>query len=156
MGQRVSVIIYALFLFLLSGCGALDACAGEGPRYGDYKCNHDRTHRVCAKLKSNSGSKVLWGGQDFWHLTHQPDWSSQVGADPSNPGGGWCICMWATASLIEKVGCENVHLHCDATDVDYVLSSYHDGGQPLHAAHQCIKEKCADEVAAARRKRRDL
>ena len=25
-------------------------CPGEGLRYGDRKCNHDPTHRVCAQL----------------------------------------------------------------------------------------------------------
>ena len=67
--------------------------------------------------------------------------------------------MWATASLIERVGCENVHLRCDSTDVDYVLSSYHDGGQNLKAAHECLKEKCpqVNHTATARRRahRRD-
>ena len=33
----------------------LAVCAGEGPRYGDYKCNHDGTHRVCAHLKTQQG-----------------------------------------------------------------------------------------------------
>ena len=31
--------------------------------------------------------------------------------------------MWATARLIATVGCENVHLRCDATDVVYVEKS---------------------------------
>ena len=62
--------------------------------------------------------------------------------------------MWATASLIEKVGCENVHLRCDATDVDFVLSSYHDGGQKLTAAHQCLREKCQSEISTAAARRR--
>ena len=30
--------------------GDIEVCPGEGPRYGDFKCNHDGTHRVCAKL----------------------------------------------------------------------------------------------------------
>merc|ERR1712179_491068 len=30
------------------------ACPGEGPRYGDYKCIHDRTHRVCASGTSQA------------------------------------------------------------------------------------------------------
>ena len=28
----------------------IKVCPGEGPRYGDFKCNHDGTHRVCAQL----------------------------------------------------------------------------------------------------------
>merc|ERR1712156_1183180 len=32
----------------------VSVCPGEGSRYGDFKCIHDRTHRVCAKLVENS------------------------------------------------------------------------------------------------------
>ena len=28
----------------------VSVCPGEGDRYGDFKCNHDKTHRVCAQL----------------------------------------------------------------------------------------------------------
>ena len=58
--------------------------------------------------------------------------------------------MWATASLIQKVGCDNVHLRCASTDVDYVLSKYHDGGVELSAAHDCLERKCPEQAAAAR------
>ena len=41
---------------------------GEGPRYGDFKCNHDSTHRVCATLKDTAGNKISWGTGDFWQV----------------------------------------------------------------------------------------
>lgn len=136
-------------LLLLLSCTtittlALDVCKGEGPRYGDFKCNHDRTHRVCATLKDANGRKISWNNdnKNFWQLTNQPDWSRYVGADPRNPGGGWCICMWATASLIKSVGCDNVHLTCSSTDVKYVMQSYTDGGVDLAPAKACLKKKC--------------
>ena len=47
--------------------------------------------------------------------------------------------MWAFASLIEDVGCENVHITCAATDLAYVLENYEDGGQDLTDAHECLK-----------------
>ena len=41
---------------------AIDVCPGEGPRYGDFKCNHDGTHRVCAQLvDASSRSPLAWG-----------------------------------------------------------------------------------------------
>merc|ERR1712100_148586 len=132
----------ACIFLLLALASAINICPGEGPRYGDYKCNHDSTHRVCARLKDNSGNKISWGGGDFWQITQQPDWSSSVGSDSNNPGGDWCISMWATASLIEKVGCSNVHIDCGATDVSYVLPQYTDGGHNLDAAKSCITSKC--------------
>ena len=59
--------------------------------------------------------------------------------------------MWAFAKLIHRVGCENVHLRCDSTDVSYVLGQYHDGGHNLEEAHTCLEQKCPAAVAAARR-----
>jgi len=122
-------------------------CPGEGDRYGDFKCNHDQTHRVCAKLIDNKDTckEVSWDneGDTFWEITGQQgwNWKEAICKEP-NPGDSWCICMWATASLIEKVGCKNVHIHCEATDVGYVLNSYTDGGRDLASAKECIKQKC--------------
>ena len=57
----------ATFAFAQQGVAP---CPGEGPRYGDYKCNHDGTHRVCAKLVDESTSQPLqWGAKDFWAIT---------------------------------------------------------------------------------------
>ncbi|CAE7845945.1 unnamed protein product [Symbiodinium microadriaticum] len=50
--------------------------------------------------------------------------------------------MWATARLIETVGCENIHLNCAATDVAYVKSSYQDSGVSLASAKSCLERKC--------------
>ena len=102
----------------------VEVCPGEGPRYGDFKCNHDGTHRVCAQLVDNvTHAPLKWGTGDFWDLTGQKafEWSDKIVAAP-NPGDSWCICMWATASLIKQAGCDNVHLRCDSTDVAYVLN----------------------------------
>ena len=82
-------------------------------------------------------------------ITHQPDWSNQVGADPNNPGGGWCICMWATASLIKQVGCNNVHITCGSTDVPWLLNHYREAGVDLQPAQDCVVEKCGMPSAQA-------
>ena len=44
-----------------------------------------------------------------------------------------------------QVGCDNVHIHCEATDVDYVLKSYTDGGVDLQVAKSCLKQKCVKQ-----------
>ena len=136
----------------------IQACPGEGDRYGDYKCNHDQTHRVCAKLVESAADStpLSWGpAGDFWEITGQKafQWNDRIVAAP-NSGDSWCICMWATASLIERVGCANVHLRCEATDVNYVLSSYHDGGHSLDAAHECIRQKCLSALERRADRRR--
>ena len=84
----------------------------SGPRYGDYKCIHDRTHRVCAKLVEDSQSceEVRWPrpgtseAVSFWDITGQQrwNWKRSVCQGP-NPGDSWCICMWAAANLAAEV-----------------------------------------------------
>lgn len=120
----------------------LNVCPGEGPRYGDYKCNHDGTHRVCAELKNDDGSKKMWGGRDFWQITGQSDWSSNVGSDSANPGGDWCICMWAFSGIVEDVGCDNVHIDCGATDKAFVLAATSDGSRSISPGQDCLRSKC--------------
>jgi len=125
----------------------ISVCPGEGPRYGDFKCIHDRTHRVCAKLVDNptSCSELSWNGNgaSFWDITGQQrwNWKDKICSAP-NPGDSWCICMWATANLIKEVGCDNVHINCPATDVSHVMSSYNDGGWNLKEAKDCLQRKC--------------
>ena len=80
----------------------------EGPRYGDYKCIHDRTHRVCAQLVDDASScnELSWNedGRSFWDITRQQRWNwKERVCNAPNPGDSWCICMWATANLIRVV-----------------------------------------------------
>jgi len=125
----------------------ISKCPGEGPRYGDFKCIHDRTHRVCAKLVDNAEScnELSWNenGGSFWQITGQQrwNWKNRICSAP-NPGDSWCICMWATANLIDRVGCDNVHINCAATDVDHLMRSYSDGRWNLNEAKSCIQRKC--------------
>eukprot|EP00928_Gymnodinium_smaydae_P037816 TRINITY_DN26204_c0_g1_i1.p1 TRINITY_DN26204_c0_g1~~TRINITY_DN26204_c0_g1_i1.p1 ORF type:complete len:231 (-),score=36.78 TRINITY_DN26204_c0_g1_i1:229-846(-) len=120
---------------------SIEVCPGEGARYGDHKCNHDPTHRVCARLLDNYGQPLSWGQGNFWQITGQEafQWDDQIRA---NHGDSWCICMWATATLIDRVGCDNVHLSCDASDIAYVEQQYTDGGVDLQPAKECLQKKC--------------
>jgi len=114
-------------------------------RYGDAKCNHDSTHRVCAKLvDENTMDPLTWGSAgDFWMITGQKQWQwDQDIINEPNAGDSWCICMWAFANLISKVGCDNIHIRCPSTDVSYVLDRYDDYGHDLTAAHECLKKTC--------------
>ena len=127
----------------------IEKCPGEGPRYQDFKCDHDPTHRVCARLVDNSNGQckeLIWNKEKhltFWQITNQEryNWKDRICNAP-NPGDSWCICMWATESLIAKVGCDNVHINCAATDVPYILRSEEDGGWDLAKARECIEKKC--------------
>merc|ERR1712178_85371 len=116
-----------LLMIMIASTTAISVCPGESDRYGDHKCSHDQTHRVCARLLDQSGKPLSWGQGDFWQITGQKawQWDSTIRA---NNGDSWCICMWATARPIQAAGCDNVHLHCESTDLNYVMSSYTDGG----------------------------
>ena len=87
---------------------SISTIKSAGPRYGDFKCIHDRTHRVCAKLVDNptSCNELSWNdnGASFWDITGQQpwNWKDKICSAP-NPGDSWCICMWATANLIRAV-----------------------------------------------------
>mmetsp|Transcript_38299 Transcript_38299/g.90019 ORF Transcript_38299/g.90019 Transcript_38299/m.90019 type:complete len:180 (-) Transcript_38299:142-681(-) len=143
-------LLHIVEFFQLALAGSVEVCPGEGPRYGDHKCNHDGTHRVCAKLLDGDGKPLVWGQGDFWEITNQKrfQWDSVIRA---NGGDSWCICMWAFARMIETVGCSNVHLRCNATDLDFVLASYRDRGvtgrvHDLKDSHSCMREKCAKAI----------
>lgn len=84
--------------------------------------------------------------EDFWQITGQSSWEQNI---CTNNGTNWCICMWATATLISNVGCGNVHLDCSATDVAYVMQQYTDSGTDLAPAKTCLEQKCPAAVAAA-------
>jgi len=141
----LSLILVALETTICES--SVSKCPGEGSRYGDFKCDHDGTHRVCAKLVDNSTSctELSWNddGKSFWDITGQQrwNWKEKICSEP-NTGDSWCICMWATASLIKEVGCGNVHIHCESTDVAYVMSKYTDGGVDLKPAKDCLESKC--------------
>merc|ERR1712156_1316885 len=132
MNQKLPHIYSALLVFVLyiiprTNChqnSLISVCPGEGPRYGDFKCIHDRTHRVCAKLVDNptSCTELSWNenGASFWDITGQQrwNWKDRICNAP-NPGDSWCICMWATANLIKE-----------------------DGGWNLKEAKSCLQRKC--------------
>ena len=41
-----------------------------------------------------------------------------------------------------QVGCENVHIDCAATDVNWVKRWYREGGWDLQEAKECLDTKC--------------
>lgn len=127
--------------FAVASSADVSVCHGENARPGGHKCSHDSTHRVCARLLNEIGAPMNWGNGDFWQITGQTafQWDDQIRA---NDGDSWCIDMWATARLINGAGCDNVHLDCNATDVNYVVRSYSDGGVDLSPARECLEQKC--------------
>ena len=121
----------------------------QGDTRGDRRCNHDVTHRVCAKIGMPTTS--------FWQFTGQRSWCNTRGRYGGTYGNNmrcpltaptWCICKWATASWIKGEGCNaNIDIDCAATDIcatqNGLFFSYNDFSTDLHPARECAKSKCA-------------
>lgn len=85
-------------------------------------------------------------GEDFWEITgiSNPNWEDEI---VGNHGDSRCIDMWATAFMVRDLGCENVHIRCDATDVSYLMTAYSLGSSSIptevwDGARSCLADKC--------------
>jgi hypothetical protein len=121
----------------------------EGDTRYDRRCNHDPTHRVCARIGDADTS--------FFKFTHQRNWCNtigyygggQYGDKPRCPADKptWCICKWATARWIAGEGCnDSVNVDCGATDIcateQGLFFSFADGSVDLSPARACVAKKC--------------
>ena len=130
-----------LFTLVVSTLG-LNPCPGD--TRGDRRCNHDSTHRVCAKIGIERTSFWEFTGQNSWCGT-SGDYGGAYGSLPRCPPAQptWCICKWATARWIAGEGCgDEVQFDCNATDVCDLKASYQDFNVDLQPAHKCIEKKC--------------
>lgn len=127
-----------------SDAHALDSCPGDV----NDKCAYDLNHRICAQLLDAEGKPLNWGDKSIQNLV-----PNTLG-DISNSGASQCIDMSLTASLVQKVGCENVHIKCSATDVGYLTAMNWDAygklGLSLAPAVECLNMLCNSGVTAAR------
>lgn len=151
-------LVTFFLMTLVSARGEIGVCPGEG-RWDDHKCNHDSRYRVCAQLIDEhlpGGAPRMWAGSDFYDIAGEDFWDITGITSPlwedsivANHGDSWCIDMWATAFLIRDLGCENVHVRCDATDVSYLMTAYSLGSSSVpedvwEGARQCFKGKCVE------------
>jgi hypothetical protein len=138
---------------------ALEVCPGAD---ANYRCNHHASSSVttlCVVLLDTKGEPLHWHDKgNFWDITNQKAWMWDDDIR-RNGGDSSCIDMWSTAKLVQNVGCENVQIRCDSTDLRYVtarMKIWRDGTQRvaamMEAAHepaaqaaevlQCLKKKC--------------
>jgi len=127
-----------LLVFLACVFGStlgIKPCPGD--TRGDRRCNHDPTHRVCAKIGDAGSSFWRFTGQRSWCDTrgnYGPPHGNDLRCPPNEPT--WCICKWATAKWIRGQGCDDsIEFDCDATDVCDLKHSYIDYNVELHPAH---------------------
>jgi hypothetical protein len=128
--------------------GTIVACPGAGKT-----CTYDDTHRVCAQLLDGNGKPLKWGEGSFWDIANINELPSG-GSIRTNNGDSTCISLWTIANMIKKVGCKNVHIRCDATDVDHVMEKYWEGDlaqSTIEEAEYCFEQECATGFSAVRR-----
>eukprot|EP00747_Dinoflagellata_sp_TGD_P171117 gnl/TRDRNA2_/TRDRNA2_204386_c0_seq1.p1 gnl/TRDRNA2_/TRDRNA2_204386_c0~~gnl/TRDRNA2_/TRDRNA2_204386_c0_seq1.p1 ORF type:complete len:264 (-),score=40.06 gnl/TRDRNA2_/TRDRNA2_204386_c0_seq1:158-949(-) len=63
------LLMLVMLMSVVSSATSIYVCPGESVRYGNRKCNHDPTHRVCAKLFNRTGQPLMWGNGNFWTIT---------------------------------------------------------------------------------------
>eukprot|EP00658_Telonema_sp_P-2_P056574 TRINITY_DN45031_c0_g2_i1.p1 TRINITY_DN45031_c0_g2~~TRINITY_DN45031_c0_g2_i1.p1 ORF type:complete len:208 (-),score=46.43 TRINITY_DN45031_c0_g2_i1:237-860(-) len=135
---RDSSISLSLSLVLVTASLATGLKPCPGDTRGDGRCNHDRTHRVCAEIGRSPTSFFTFTGQRPWCGTAD---GGRVRCPPEAPS--WCICKWATARWIDQEGCnDTVRIDCDATDICDLKNSFTDGNVNLKPAHDCVAKKC--------------
>lgn len=124
---------------------------GDCPGDVHSKCNYDDEHRVCARFLNDQGEPLTWGQHGpFWSIKNllPLTWDAGLSVNYRDNGGdSSCINMWLAARVIQVVGCENAHIRCDATDIDFVTKSYWwddlKWGLGLQNAKQCLQQRCS-------------
>eukprot|EP00746_Dinoflagellata_sp_MGD_P166497 gnl/MRDRNA2_/MRDRNA2_96416_c0_seq1.p1 gnl/MRDRNA2_/MRDRNA2_96416_c0~~gnl/MRDRNA2_/MRDRNA2_96416_c0_seq1.p1 ORF type:complete len:629 (+),score=94.68 gnl/MRDRNA2_/MRDRNA2_96416_c0_seq1:150-2036(+) len=125
---------------------ALDYCPGDP----NSQCNYDNDHRICAQLLDKEGKPLNWGTQgNIQKLVPNLDSHISSGMEDASK----CINISTTAKIIKQVGCENVHINCDATDLSYVTArnwwAYLWRGHSLAPAVNCLQKICSLEAPRA-------
>ena len=113
----------------------LEPCSVEGmPTTGYTRSGRCETHlgdagkhHVCVDISQ----------MDFCGATGQSNWCQGK--------RNWCVCQWAFAEAVRAVGCANVNVVCDATNMR-ALEAY---TKTDSVALQCLRSKCGQASASA-------
>jgi hypothetical protein len=113
---------------------------------GKQTCDQDWSGEnvVCVPLLDTSGSPLSYGAEgNYWDI--QDGMATFTQEDiTSNQGNSWCVSVWGFGRLVKTVGCQNVQLNCDSTDIGHVLRRYSVGlaATNFKSAKECIFQKC--------------
>ena len=119
-------------------------------RPGDAVTGYLRSGR-CQAVESDRGSHhvcmniQLPDGRSFCRATGQPEWCGERAACHGHPARlcprrRWCVCQWAFAKALERLGCDAIEVDCHATSLR-ALQAY--DADPRYArAAGCLRRKC--------------
>lgn len=119
------------------GAANVGSCLGKSRCAPDY---------VCTRLLDAEGKPLNWASdQTYWDITQQGD-EARESAISNGEGDSRCISVWGFSFLINKAGCENVQIRCDATDVFMVQWRW----ALASSATSCLQKHCYNIDSSAR------
>jgi len=86
-------------------------------------------------------------GLDWWEWSTQPkDRASWMKGILDTGGHSWCTCALCTSEAVDRFGCDNLDIQCDATDVAFIRYRVeHDHHDVLKSGYECLKKKCGED-----------
>ena len=121
----------------------LQSCSSSNTALTGYtrngKCekleNDIGSHHVCLDINTNPNFCTSTG-QDNWCSQKSQCHDSEKMCDKKD----WCVCQWAFSSAVDKIGCDNLKVNCDATNIN-VYNDFRDNPN-YKSALDCLRKKC--------------
>ena len=121
----------------IQNCGYNNTALTGYSRNGkcEYSQNDRGSHHVCIDINVP---------QNFCAITNQPNWCSETSKCHDSKNNcekkNWCVCQWAFSRAVDKVGCHNIKINCNATNIN----AYNDFREhsKYNSALKCLRKKC--------------
>lgn len=120
--------------------------------------------RFCMRLITDEGKPYIYGdvdsenkteviedvnkdGLDWWEWSTQPDGKKEWLKGIVKTGGhNWCTCALCTSEAVDRFGCDNLDIQCDATDMAFIRERVEkDKHMVLKSGLECLKKKCGED-----------
>eukprot|EP00439_Symbiodinium_sp_Y106_P068271 s331_g11.t1 len=96
---------------------------------------------VCLQLLDSAGKpREFMPGKDWWDVTGQSahKWDDRI---RSNHGDSWCVCATCASEIVDLVGCQQMPIRCNATNMKDVFGI----DLPIYASlDTCLRTRCPE------------
>jgi len=125
-------------------------CQHLGFRFCMRLMDGDKPYIFGDRASENSTEReedVNKDGLDWWEWSTQPQhkdsWMKGILA---TGGHHWCTCALCTSEAVDRFGCDNLDITCNATDVAFIRYRVeHDHHDVLKSGWECLKKKCGKD-----------
>jgi hypothetical protein len=117
-----------------------------------------RYHEKCGDKSDTDDWKLCEDknkdGLDWWEWSLQQGGETEDGGDKegwikeiaSTGGHHWCACAGCASEAVERFGCDNLDIQCNATDVAFLrFRVEHDKKEEDKHIWECLKQKCGED-----------